>query len=358
MIVDDSTVIRGLLGRIIDAQKDMRVVTSVANGRSAVEMVRHKAVDVVLLDIEMPEMDGLTALPLILKERPSLPVIMASSLTQRGAEVTMRAMSLGAADYIPKPSALSAVGGMAAIADELLLKIRALGRARRGNAAPPSSQPAARPAATPARHQPFVAPRGEAGGTRLLAIASSTGGPNALSRVLGDLGRDFPLPIVIVQHMPPIFTAALADRLQRETGRPTAEARHGEPILGGRTYLAPGDNHLTIMTAEGHPVARLDQSAPVNFCRPAADPMLQSVARVYGPAALALVLTGMGEDGLRGCEEVSRAGGRIVVQDEASSVVWGMPGAVSRAGLADSTLPLGEIARRVQQLCAQGSRAA
>lgn len=352
MVVDDSTVIRGLLTRIIEGEPDMRVVASVANGRTAVEMLRHKEVDVILLDIEMPEMDGLTALPLLLKERPDLPVIMASSLTQRGAEVTMRALALGAADSVPKPSSLSAVSGMAAIADELVAKIRALGRAGRTRRAPravpesPRQERAERPSGfTLPMHAPHDA------SVHVLAIASSTGGPNALAKLLSRLPRDFPLPIVIVQHMPPIFTAALAERLQRETGRPCREAKNSEPLLAGHTYIAPGDYHMTVMTAERQPILRLDQSPPVNFCRPAADPMFRSVAGVFGGGVLAVVLTGMGEDGMRGCQEVARRGGRILVQDEASSVVWGMPGAVSRAGLASAALPLDRLADRIQQLC-------
>ncbi|HEX7243458.1 MAG TPA: chemotaxis response regulator protein-glutamate methylesterase [Longimicrobiaceae bacterium] len=352
MVVDDSTVIRGLLGRIIDAQPDMRVACSAPNGRSALDLLRHREVDVVLLDVEMPEMDGLSALPRILELRPGVRVVMASSLTQRGAEVTMKALSLGAADYVPKPSAVHAVRGMEAISAELVEKVRALGRAaRRSVALPAPAAPAPRaPApAPPGGH--VLAPAGEGGEPfRVLAVASSTGGPNALAAVLSGLPRDFPLPVLIVQHMPPIFTAALAERLQREAGRPCAEARHGERLLPGHTYVAPGDHHTTVMTAEREPVLRLDSGPPENYCRPSADPMLRSVASVFGPSALALVLTGMGEDGLRGCREVVARGGRVVVQDEATSVVWGMPGAVANAGLASAVLPLDRIAGHLHHL--------
>ncbi len=348
MIVDDSTVIRGLLGRIIDGQPDMRVVCSAPNGRSALDLLRHREVDVVLLDIEMPEMDGLEALPRILEMRPGIRVVMASSLTQQGAQITLKALALGAADYVAKPSALQASRGMAAISAELVAKVRALGRAalsgRREKAAPvPASSPAPDLAA-PALHDP-------AESFRVLAIASSTGGPNALSAVLGGLPRDYPLPILVVQHMPPLFTAALAERLQRETGRPCSEARHGERLLPGRTYVAPGDHHVTVASAgEGAVVIRLGDGPPENYCRPSADPMLRSVAAVFGPGALALVLTGMGEDGLRGCREVAARGGRVVVQDEATSVVWGMPGAVANAGLASAVLPLARIPGHLRHL--------
>jgi len=347
MVVDDSTVIRGLLGRIIDGQPDMRVVCSAPNGRSALDLLRHREVDVVLLDIEMPEMDGLEALPRILEMRPGIRVVMASSLTQRGAQVTLKALALGAADYVAKPSALQASRGMEAISAELVAKVRALGHAaravRRAKAAP---EPAVSGSdlAAPAPHDP-------ADPFRVLAIASSTGGPNALSAVLGGLPRDYPLPILVVQHMPPLFTAALAERLQRETGRPCAEARHGERLLPGRTYVAPGDHHATVASAgDGAAVLRLDGGPPENYCRPSADPMLRTVAAVFGPGVLALVLTGMGEDGLRGCREVAARGGRVVVQDEATSVVWGMPGAVANAGLASAVLPLARIPGHLRHL--------
>lgn len=345
MVVDDSTVIRGLLGRIIDAQEDMRVAASAPNGRSALDLLRHREVDVVLLDVEMPEMDGLSALPHMLALRPELRVIMASSLTQKGAEVTLRALSLGAADYVPKPSAMQAARGMEAISAELVAKVRALGRAARGALpAPPPPPVAGRTAA------PLLAPAEDGEPFRILAVAASTGGPNALSTVLGGLPADFPLPILVVQHMPPLFTAALAERLRRETGRPCVEARSGERLLPGHTYVAPGDFHTTVMTAEREPVLRLDAGLPENYCRPSADPMFRSVAAVYGSSALALVLTGMGEDGCRGCREVVARGGRVVAQDRESSVVWGMPGAVVHAGLAAAVLPLEKIAGHLHHL--------
>ncbi|HET7322317.1 MAG TPA: chemotaxis response regulator protein-glutamate methylesterase [Longimicrobiaceae bacterium] len=349
MVVDDSTVIRGLLARIIDAEPDLEVTASVANGRTAIEMLRLRPVDVVLLDVEMPEMDGLTALPLLRAARPGVRVVMASSLTQKGAETTLRALALGAADYVPKPSALSASRGMAAISAELVAKVRALGRA--GESAPSA---AVRPAAPDA---PSFLAGGAGEAPRLIAVASSTGGPNALAQLLGPLPADFPLPTLVTQHMPPLFTGALADRLRRETRRPCREAVNGEPLEPGHTYVAPGDHHMTVMTSERRPVIRLDQSAPVNYCRPAADPMLASVARVFGSSALTVVLTGMGEDALAGCREMVRVGGRVLVQDEPSSVVWGMPGAVYRAGLASAALPLPELTERIRQFAATGDAA-
>lgn len=344
MVVDDSTVIRALMARIVEAEPDMRVVSSVANGRAAVEMLRHKPADVVLLDVEMPEMDGLTALPLILRAHPGAAVIMASNLTQQGAEVTLRALELGASDCVAKPTAQSALGGIASISGELVAKIRAVGTVLRARAEPAAPPP-----------PPLPDGGTEVGAVRLLAIASSTGGPNALAQLLRRLPADFPQPIVVVQHMPPIFTGALAERLQRETGRPASEARHGERLQPGRTYVAPGDFHLTLTSVGGEPAVRLDQSPPVNYCRPAADPMLHSVAALYGADALAVVLTGMGEDGLRGSREIVQRGGRVLVQDRASSVVWGMPGAVFRDGIATDMLPLDALADRILELCSAGS---
>lgn len=358
MVVDDSAVIRGLLSRIIEAESDLRVVASAANGRTALELLRHKDVDVVLLDVEMPEMDGLAALPRMLELRPQLPVIMASSLTSEGAEVTLRALALGAADAIAKPSSLSASRGLASVAVELLAKIRGLGRARLLAPPAPSTLAAAPARAEAGTVGPGSAPALRAPAARadepvrLVAIASSTGGPNALTRLLGSLGPEFPLPIVIVQHMPPLFTAALAERLQRESGRPCREAVHGEPLQAGVTYVAPGDRHLRLAGSREQPILQLGTDAPVNFCRPAADPTLESAAALYGAGALAVVLTGMGEDGVRGCRSVVARGGRVVAQDAATSVVWGMPGAVVHAGLASAVLPLERIAAHLQQLCA------
>jgi two-component system, chemotaxis family, protein-glutamate methylesterase/glutaminase len=344
MLVDDSAVIRGLIGRMIDAEPDMRVAASAPTGKTALELLRHKTIDVVILDIEMPEMDGLTALPLILREKPETRVIMASSLTTRGARVTMQALALGAADYIGKPSALSAVRGMEAISRELIAKVRALG-AIRSDASP---EPQIRTVVLP----PPKLEDGAAPG--VLVIASSTGGPNALAKVLAQLPRDFPLPTLIAQHMPAMFTASLAERLEREGGRPCREAKHGEPIEHGCTYIAPGDFHMRIRRHQKRSLLFLDQDPPVNFCRPSADALLISAAEVFGAAVVALVLTGMGEDGLRGCEAVVQAGGRVIAQNRETSVVWGMPGAVTSAGLASSVLPLDRIAGQLTALCTIG----
>ncbi len=347
LIVDDSAVIRGALGRIIDAEADMTVATTAPNGKVALDALRHTKIDVVLLDVEMPEMDGLTALPLILAAYPDTRVIMASSLTQRGAEVTMHALAMGAADYIAKPAAKSGSATLAAISTEIASKVRAIGRAARGRR--PVVVGAARPA-SPARTE-LLAARSSDAPPRIVAIASSTGGPNALADVLSALPKDFPLPILITQHMPAVFTGLLASRLERDTGRTCVEAKDGDLIRANCTYVAPGEHHMVVLTNEGQPFVRLTKTEPENFCRPSADPMLRSIAAVYGASTLAIVLTGMGEDGLRGCEEVKHRGGRILVQDEATSVVWGMPGAVANAGLASAVLPLSKVANAIMAQC-------
>jgi two-component system, chemotaxis family, protein-glutamate methylesterase/glutaminase len=347
LLVDDSAVIRGAFGRIIDAESDMMVVTTAPNGKVALDALRHSRIDVVLLDIEMPEMDGLTVLPLILNQYPDTRVIMASSLTQRGAEITMRAMALGAADFIAKPAAKSGAGVLAAIAQDIASKVRAIGRSARGKSRPVEGIIAT---ITPPRTA-LLAARSSDAPPRVLAIAASTGGPNALADVLKGLPADFPLPVLITQHMPPVFTAMLAQRLERDTGRPCTEARDGESIRANHTYVAPGGLHMLVQTCEGQPYIRLTSTEPENFCRPAADPMLRSIAAIYGASTLAVILTGMGEDGMRGCKEVKQQGGRILVQDEATSVVWGMPGAVVAAGLANAILPLPKISDAIRTHC-------
>jgi two-component system, chemotaxis family, protein-glutamate methylesterase/glutaminase len=345
MLVDDSAVIRGLIGRIIDAEPDMQVSGSAQNGGAALELLRLRSADVVLLDIDMPEMDGLTALPLILKENPSSRVIMLSALTTRGAEITMRALALGAADYIGKPSALSAVRGVEAISRELVAKIRALAvPAHAGSDGSVKLSTRKRLGLVNTADDRYLPPQ-------VLVIASSTGGPNALARVLSQLPRDFSLPILIAQHMPPLFTASLAERLEREAQRPCREARDGETIQPGHTYMAPGDFHMRVRRVNGQPIIRLDQGPAINFCRPSADALLESVVEVYRGSVLTLILTGMGEDGLRGCQAVARAGGRIIAQDRATSVVWGMPGAVANAGIASMVLPIDAIAPHLGALC-------
>ena len=344
MVVDDSVVVRGVFGRIIDAEPGMTVATTAVNGRAAVEAIAQVDVDVVLLDVEMPEMDGLAALPKLLAARPGVRVIMASSLTAQGAAVTMTALGLGAADFVHKPVAKGGTSSIDSVGRDLVAKIRALGR-RTGDRQAPRVVASAPHVATISR----LTSRAD-GAPRVLAIASSTGGPNALAELLAGLPADFALPILVTQHMPPVFTALLAERLTRDGQRPCVEAKDGDLIAPGRVYIAPGDYHLTVRTQERLPYVRLLQTEPENHCRPAADPMFRSVATVFGADTIALVLTGMGEDGRRGCEAIVREGGRVLVQDQESSVVWGMPGAVAEAGLASQILPLNQLAAHVARI--------
>ncbi len=330
LICDDSAVVRGAFARVLGSDPAICVVGSVGNGRAALDSLDRGAPaqrpDVVLLDLEMPVMDGMTALPQLLARTPRPAVIIASALTQRGAAATMAALNAGAADYIPKPSAGS--GGIAdpAFQAELIAKIKGWARVgRRAPAAAPSRRPAGRLLARP---------------PRVLAVAASTGGPQALAGFVRRLPRGLPVPVMIVQHMPAGFTAMLAQHLGGLGGPPCAEAQDGEPLLAGRIYLAPGDRHMMLRKSPaGAPLLGLTQDPPENFCRPAADPMLRSLPAFFGQDVLAVVLTGMGQDGLLGCRAVAQAGGTVIAQDEASSVVWGMPGAVAKAGLAKLQAP-------------------
>jgi two-component system chemotaxis response regulator CheB len=334
LVVDDSAVVRGLIARFLGEDPTIEVVATAAHGALALAGLRRSPADVVVLDIEMPVMDGLTALGEILREFPKVRVIMASALTLRNAELGLKALQLGASDYISKPE-----GGLAN-ADEfkrdLISKVRALGgRANPQPTAPPPSPPRNSMTQTFVR-PPKIRPT-------VITIGASTGGPPVLLQLFESLRGAAPQPILLTQHMPPSFTALLAEQLTRVSGRACAEARDGEPIRPGQCYVAPGGWHMVVDRDGATPVVRLNQDPPENFCRPAVDPMLRSAARVYGNGVLAAILTGMGADGAKGCEAVAQAGGRFIVQDEATSVVWGMPGAAAATGLAECILPMGEI---------------
>jgi two-component system, chemotaxis family, protein-glutamate methylesterase/glutaminase len=342
LIVDDATVMRRLLTEVLKRDPGIEVAGTAPNGRIALEKLTQINPDFITLDVEMPEMDGLETLREIRKTHPKLPVIMFSLLTQRGAAATLDALAAGANDYVTKPSsALGLEDSMARLEQELLPKIRAHFR-----------QPAT---VVPVRPAVMASPKVRKPATRgakpfdLLCIATSTGGPNALNAVFGGLTTPLPVPVVIVQHMPPMFTGLLAERIDRLPGCAVrcSEALEGESLLPGHAYIAPGGRHLAVERhGDGHYRARLLDTPAENSCRPAADVLFRSVAEA-GAQALALVMTGMGEDGLRGCEHLSEQGATILIQDEASSVIWGMPGAVARAGLAHTILPLGEIAGEI-----------
>jgi two-component system chemotaxis response regulator CheB len=344
-LCDDSAVARGVLRRLLSQDGAFRIVAEFADGRAALAALGALAAadrpDVLLLDLEMPVMDGLTALPLIQRAAPGVQVIVASALSQKGAAATMAALRAGAVDYIPKPAASQGGLGDPRFAEELRAKVAGWARMR--------AKPA--PRATPAAARP---PAGRALRPRAIAIGSSTGGPAALAALIGAFTRPPPVPVLVVQHMPAGFTALLADHLHRMNRLPCAEAREGEALAPGRLYLAPGDRHLLVRETPSGLVAQLSDGPPENFCRPAVDPLLRSLVAACGGRVVAAILTGMGHDGLEGARALARAGGAVLAQDEASSVVWGMPGAVAKAGLAAALAPPEEIAARLLAACLEG----
>ena len=341
MVCDDSAVIRGALARILDSDPEIAVVAKVENGKLAVDRIRDSRADVVVLDIEMPVMDGLTALPLLLRADPGVRVIMASTLTTRGADVALRALRLGASDYVPKPSSIGTVNDDG-FKRELLEKVKGLGRLRRRAAVPVRAQ-----APIALRPMPPIP-------ARLLAVGSSTGGPQALFALVQGLGRAVGVPVVMTQHMPATFTPILAEHLNRLGQLPCTEARDGQALVAGQIYLAPGDRHLLVEGNRTSLRARLTTDPPENFCRPSVDPMLRSAAAACEGRVLVAMLTGMGRDGLAGTTKVIEAGGAAVGQDEASSVVWGMPGAIAQAGLCHAVLPLPKIAPKLLEMLKGG----
>ncbi|MGO8915134.1 MAG: protein-glutamate methylesterase/protein-glutamine glutaminase [Stellaceae bacterium] len=362
MVVDDSAVIRGLLTRSLEADPEVEVLASASNGEMALNALARHDIEIVILDIEMPVMDGLTALPKMLAAKPGLKVIIASTLTRRGADISMKALAAGAADYLTKPGA-SALTSADEFKRELLAKVKALGHARRkaaGLAAPQMIQRA--PGLVEEPRQPDLLRRVMALRTasreppEVVAIGSSTGGPQALFSVMGALRGVLKQPIFITQHMPATFTTILAEHIARASGYAAAEGVDGEPVRGGRIYVAPGDFHMTVDSGRGEKVVRLLKTPPENFCRPSVDPMLRSLAAAYGGRVLTLILTGMGHDGLNGGKAVIEAGGTLIAQDEATSVVWGMPGAVAMAGLCSAVLPLGEIGAFIGKLATRAGR--
>jgi len=404
VVVDDAVVVRSLLARWIDAESDMRVVASLPSGRETIAWFEKNDADIVLLDIEMPDLDGITALPLLLQKKRDLTVIMVSTFTRRSAEISLRALSLGAADYIPKPESTREVTTSISFRRELLEKVRALGHRRRPSArtqAPPLVPPSEPVVAPDAAAHP--APRSRKGGAhhhvrehrarerhahehqtqehkqtqadvhnlvpdqgsihlrpfalttpRVLLIGSSTGGPQALTALIEKLPAAIDrAPMLITQHMPPTFTTVMAEHLSRVGGRGAHEAEDGEPVLAGGIYVAPGGRHMRVVRDDDDAVRiAIGDDEPIHFCKPAVDALFSSAAEVWGSASLALVLTGMGTDGTRGAIDLVAAGGSIIAQDEATSVVWGMPRSVAQAGLCSAVLPLDQIAQKVLRLLA------
>lgn len=339
LVVDDSAVVRRIVVAVLSRHPDLEVVGQAADGEQAVRAIAELHPDVVTLDVEMPGLDGLGVLAELRRQRvPTGAVIMFSTVTASGARATLGALSLGAADYVTKPTAVANLDEALAVIDrELVPRIRALA----GASAPPPARPAAAaPAAAPAVAPPTRGP----GRVDAVVIGVSTGGPVALQRVLPALPADLPVPVLLVQHMPPVFTAMLAERLDGLSAITVTEAVHGAPVRAGEVVVAAGGRHLALHRSGGQVRVALTDDPPENSCRPSVDVLFRSAAEVYGGRALGVVLTGIGQDGLRGARAIRVAGGRVLAQDERSSVVWGMPGSVVRAGLADAEVALDDLA--------------
>ncbi len=379
MVVDDALVVRGIVSRWLQEESGIEVVATHRSAKNALEDFERAAPDVLILDIEMPDMDGVTALPLFLAKKKDLAVIVASTLTLRNAELSIRCLSLGAMDCLAKPQTSGEMTSTADFRRELTERVKALGgravsQQRTLDAPVARPRPVVVPAPVPAppsaevlksgpdtsfsrrsteplrlRKWPSVMPRA-------LVIGSSTGGPQALAVVLAGLKSILPrVPVLITQHMPPAFTTILAEHLGRVAGVPCHEPVDGEKIRPGQIYLAPGGHHMKVEPGEGGPVVRITDEPPVNFCKPAVDPLFYSAIGVWGSGIASIVLTGMGADGARGALAIADAGGMVIAQDEETSVVWGMPGATAHSGACNAILPLKEIAPQVVRLVAGGS---
>ncbi len=407
MVVDDSAIIRGFLCRYLSEDPEIKVVTTANNGAVALQQLDKHDIEAVVLDIEMPVMDGMTALPKLIEKKPDLKVVMASTLTRKNAEISLRAMQMGAVDYVPKPETARSVNANIDFRRELVDKVKAwAGRLRhkRGQALPQAQKPegkastaapgftrpegkaagfvtapvrrpkpvatvTARASATPVASKAARATSGpvplhagkevklRAGASisstvKVLLVGSSTGGPQALMKFFAGFKKQPSVPVLITQHMPATFTAILADHLGQATGWPSQEAKDGVELENGQMYVAPGGRHMEITEKDGRKFVKLTDEPPENFCRPAVDPLFRSASKLYGGNALAVILTGMGHDGLKGARDLVKAGGTLLAQDEASSVVWGMPGAVATAGLCTEVLSIDKLgdatARRLQ----------
>jgi len=362
MVVDDSAIIRGIISRWLEAESDLAVVATCRTGLDAVNQVERVKPDVVVLDIEMPDLDGISALPLLLAKKRDLVIIMASTLTLRNAEISLKALSLGASDYVAKPESTRELNATESFKHELVQKIRHLGARVARRRMPVAGASVAPHAASHAPKEtslhtaqpvkitlvPFHKVRPQA-----LLIGSSTGGPQALTSLVPELSAVIDkVPVLITQHMPPSFTTILASHLARASGRPAREAVDGETVKAGHIYLAPGGFHMRVARRGTDVIALLDDGPQINFCRPAVDPLFMSAVDVWRSDILSLILTGMGSDGSRGAKHIFAAGGNVIAQDEASSVVWGMPGAVAQMGVCAALLPLNRIADKVQRIFA------
>jgi two-component system, chemotaxis family, protein-glutamate methylesterase/glutaminase len=347
LVVDDSMVIRRLVTEALGSDPDIEVVGIAPNGRVALDKVKELQPDAVTMDIEMPVMDGITAVRTLRRTEPRLPVIMFSTLTEKGASATLDALAAGASDYVTKPSNTGSFEeSQRNVREQLIPKLKALTFTRRMAAA------GIRPAIPPAQPR-----KKRTGPFSVLVIGSSTGGPDALAQVLPALPADLPVPVIVVQHMPPVFTKLLAQRLDSACRLRVSEAVEGDAVVPGRILIAPGGFHLVAQRKGPSVVAHLNEDPPENFCRPAVDVMFRSAAAVWGHGVLAVVLTGMGRDGEKGAGVIRNGGGEVRVQDETTSVVWGMPGAVAGAGLADAVLPLPRIGHDIAAALMRGPAA-
>ncbi|HEX2805795.1 MAG TPA: chemotaxis response regulator protein-glutamate methylesterase [Kineosporiaceae bacterium] len=350
LVVDDSAVVRRIVTEALAADPVIEVVGTAVNGRKAVEQVAALKPDAVTMDIEMPEMNGIDAVRLIRKTSPRLPIVMFSTLTERGASATLDALAAGASDYVTKPSNVDSFEqSKKNVRDQLIPKLKALTGTRRaalGGAAAGARQvpPAQQHAGRRARTGPFQA----------LVIGCSTGGPDALATVLPALPADLAVPVLVVQHMPPLFTRLLAQRLDSHCKLSVSEAVEGDRVVPGRILIAPGGRHLEVRRQGTSIVVHLNDDPPENFCRPAVDVLFRAASTVYADRLFGVVLTGMGRDGEKGSVLIRQAGGEVVVQDEATSVVWGMPGAVAMAGQADKVIPLPRIGQEIAATLARG----
>jgi two-component system chemotaxis response regulator CheB len=331
LVVDDSMVVRKLVGEVLTASASAALAGTAASGEQALAKIEQLKPDIVTLDVEMPEMDGLETLKKIRERHPKLPVVMFSALTMRGAAATLEALALGATDYVTKPTNTENLAAAKQLMErELLGKITSLRSAVY---------------AVPARRNGVCA-RQRAVQCRIdiVAVGTSTGGPNALAELIPQLPRELQVPVVVVQHMPALFTKLLAERLNAKAKLAVAEGSGGCRIQGGQVWVAPGDHHMTVARKNVDIMLELNRDEPENSCRPAVDVLFRSVAKTFGPHALGVVLTGMGSDGAKGAKAICDAGGTVIVQDEQTSVVWGMPGAVVSAGLTDEIYPIPRIA--------------
>lgn len=360
MIVDDSAVIRGYVTKILENCDDIKILSSASNGLIAVNNLVKQKHDLIILDVEMPVMDGLAAIPKLLKIQPDIKIFMFSTLTTQNAETTMRALELGAVECLGKPTSTQDMFVKDSFKETLLRMIYEIVGSKAPHSDSPRNlsqqttkmnvAPTSAGEITQSRLHPHSsktislrpATEGFQGKPNLLAIGSSTGGPNALFKVLDKL-KGIDIPVVITQHMPPTFTKILAEHIKQQTGLAAVEAEDGMPLVAGRIHIAKGGYHMLIDNKGATSILRIDEGPMENFCRPAVDPMLRSAIKVFGNKIMTVILTGMGTDGMLGCREIVKAGGRVIAQDEKSSVVWGMPGAVALDGSCSAVLPLDEI---------------